>query len=409
MGGDKDLRSQMSTQLGNTSRFYCPELDALRFVAFFLVFCHHAFIAAVIDKVPTLPKAEQVLSWVALGGGFGVDLFFILSAYLITELLLREKSITGKVDVGGFYIRRILRIWPLYFAFVAFCFILPTFTPSSFPLKALLCFVFMAGNWYCTVDGAIPSPVAPLWSVSIEEQFYLLWPLVVRAARRTQIVAIAFCLILVAFLARWMLLARSAPRRAIWFNTFTRLDDMALGVLIAVLLNGRIPKIHPAIRVTLFLAGITLLGLSTGWFRVLRDGLPVVDGLLGYGCGTIAGAFLFFSFLGAPQDGLKFLTVRPLVYVGRISYGLYVVHQFVLEAVKVTLYKLMGHCPVGLRFFLAILPTVILAAVSYRWLESPFLLLKRRFEHISSGAPSLDNTLGAIEARGTAPVPTLSE
>jgi peptidoglycan/LPS O-acetylase OafA/YrhL len=398
----------MSEQRGTTSRFYRPELDALRFMAFFLVFCHHSVIAAVIDRVPTLPMPEQVLSWVALGGGFGVDLFFILSAYLISELLLREKSATGQVDVRSFYIRRILRIWPLYFAFIVFCFILPKITSSSFPLKALLCFVFLAGNWYCVVNGAIPSPVSPLWSVSIEEQFYLVWPLIVRIAKRTQIIAIAFCLIIVAFAARWTLLAHAAPRRAIWFNTFTRLDDIALGVLIAVLLNGRIPKIHPGLRAILFSGGITLLGLSTGWFRVLRDGLPIADGLLGYGCGTIAGVLLFFSFLGGPQDGLKFLTFRPLVYLGRISYGLYVVHQFVLEATKVTLYRLMGHSPTELRFLLAIPPTVILAAVSYRWLESPFLRLKSRYEQISSGAPSLDNTQGAVEARGTAPVPTLS-
>lgn len=398
----------MSEQRGTTSRFYCPELDTLRFAAFFLVFCHHAFIAAVIDKVATLSKSAQVLSWVALGGGFGVDLFFILSAYLISELLLREKSLTGGVDVRGFYIRRILRIWPLYFAFVVFCFILPRFTPSSFPLKALLCFVFLAGNWYCVLYGAIPSPVAPLWSVSIEEQFYLLWPLIVRIARRAQVIGIALCLIFVAFAARWVLLAHSAPRREIWFNTFTRLDDIALGVLVAVLLNGRIPRIHVSVRAVLFLAGIALLGLSTGWFRVLRDALPVADGLLGYGCGTVAGVFLLFSFLGAPQDGLKFLTARPLVYLGRISYGLYVLHQLVLEAVKVILYRLLGHCPMGLRFFLSIPPTILLAAISYRWLESPFLRLKRRFEHISSGAPAQDNAEAVVRVPRTAPAPTPS-
>jgi len=398
----------MSAQTSTTSRFYRPELDALRFLAFFLVFSQHAFVASLIDRVSTLPRIQQVFSWIALGGRFGVNLFFILSAYLITELLLREKSISGTVDVRGFYVRRILRIWPLYFVFIAFCLILPRFTPAVFPLKALLFFVLLSGNWYLVLYGGIPSPVGPLWSVSIEEQFYLLWPLVVRVAKRTQIIAIAVGLIFIAFAVRWMLLAHSAPTHTVWHSTFTRLDEIALGVLAAVLLNGRAPKIHPGLRVVLFAAGITLLGLSPSWFHVLSDTRSLADGMLGYGCGTVAAALLFLSFLGAPQDGFKFLTSRPLTYLGRISYGLYVLHQFVLEAVKVILYRLLGHCPMGLRFFLAIPPTILLAAISYRWLESPFLRLKHRFEHISSGAPALDNAQVTVEARGTAPVPTLS-
>jgi peptidoglycan/LPS O-acetylase OafA/YrhL/glycosyltransferase involved in cell wall biosynthesis len=364
--------------------FYRPELDSLRFLAFSLVFCHHSFVSAFTARFAALPWIERIPAAIALGGEFGVDLFFVLSAYLISELLLREKQNNGKVDVVGFYLRRILRIWPLYFTFVLLCFILPAFTPSVFPFQAFLCFLLLAGNWYCALYGAIPSPVSPLWSVSIEEQFYLFWPWIVRRCNRTQLVALASLLVGGAYLARWVLFVHSAPRHLIWFNSFTRMDSIGAGVLIAVLLNGRIPRIRASLRVAFFCMGLACLWLSTAVFGVLREAIPPAEGTLGYGSGTLAAVLIFISFLGAPQDGLKFLTWKVLVYLGRISYGLYVVHQLVLEAVKVGLFQIMGQSPTGLRCVLAIAPTVLLAAISYRWLESPFLRLKKRFEHITT-------------------------
>src|ERR1700761_517725 len=124
-------------------RFYRPELDGLRFVAFLLVFCDHSAL-----KVTDWSGIGDWFPAVVSGGRFGVDLFFILSAYLITELLRREKLATGSVDIRGFYLRRILRIWPLYFAFVGFWFLAQGFTSSkSFPTPALLAFLSLTGNW----------------------------------------------------------------------------------------------------------------------------------------------------------------------------------------------------------------------------------------------------------------------
>src|SRR5207244_6922150 len=107
---------------------------------------------------------------------FGVDLFFLLSAYLITELLLRERDEFGKIRLRWFYLRRILRIWPLYFLGILIGVLLPLFDRSEyFPLKYAAVFVLLCGNWLFWLGMPIQSVMSLLWSVSFEEQFYLLW------------------------------------------------------------------------------------------------------------------------------------------------------------------------------------------------------------------------------------------
>ncbi|MFZ1156240.1 MAG: acyltransferase [Candidatus Sulfotelmatobacter sp.] len=155
-------------------RFYRPELDCLRFFAFFAVFIYHT-----LSSDPTYYSARHVpfgtlMASAASAGRFGVDLFFLLSAYLITELLLRELEQFGKVDLGSFYLRRILRIWPLYFFGILIAVLLPLVDPGEyFPLKYGVAFVLMSGNWLITFGLPAQSLMMSLWSVSFEEQFAL--------------------------------------------------------------------------------------------------------------------------------------------------------------------------------------------------------------------------------------------
>ena len=113
---------------------------------------------------------------------FNIDLFFILSTYLITEILLREKRARNGVNVKAFWVRRILRIWPLYFVFVgAVLWLGPHIVPGESVTPAYqIGFVTFTANWVVALGGWQPSVLMPLWSISIEEQFYLTWPLVVR-------------------------------------------------------------------------------------------------------------------------------------------------------------------------------------------------------------------------------------
>jgi peptidoglycan/LPS O-acetylase OafA/YrhL len=145
------------------ARFYVPELDSLRFFAFFGVFlCHLTHEMGYGDVLSNI-------------GGFGVDLFFTLSAYLITELLMREKERFGRLDVGAFYVRRILRIWPLYFGFLAAYFVASGIFPVlQIDWRYFAFFLVFLGNFALATIGLAPGlAIVRLWSVCVEEQFYI--------------------------------------------------------------------------------------------------------------------------------------------------------------------------------------------------------------------------------------------
>src|SRR5450432_3563846 len=174
-----------ATTAARGERFYRPELDVLRFFAFLGVFIFHAA-----PRTMDFYAAADVPRWLSNllistfgAGAYGVDLFFALSAYLITSLLLRERAATGALDLRGFYVRRILRIWPLYLAFVAFAAFAATVIPEQhLPLRYVVGYSLLAGNWTYVFYGLPASFTIPLWTVSIEEQFYLAWPLALRKA-----------------------------------------------------------------------------------------------------------------------------------------------------------------------------------------------------------------------------------
>jgi peptidoglycan/LPS O-acetylase OafA/YrhL len=364
------------------TRFYRPELDGLRFIAFVLVFCDHSTF-----KVTDRSAIGDWFSGVASGGCFGVDLFFILSAYLITELLRREKLATGSVDIRGFYLRRILRIWPLYFVFVVFWFLAQSFTSltKSFPASALLAFLSLTGNWYMAANLTFHSPVGVLWSVSVEEQFYCLWPLAARFVTRTGMITLA-CLLWVGSSATQFVLFRVGTSfLAVWFNSMVHGGAIAIGILSAVLLKGRTPGIHRYARIAMFLAALPLLGGSSSVFGFARGAVSVRHGMEGMGCGLLGASLLFYAFVGAPQDGLGCCAGSGLVSLGRISYGLYVFHYAVLDVVTYALLRCTGGCTLWAKFAISLPITLALAWASYRWFESPFLKLKRRFTHIRSG------------------------
>jgi peptidoglycan/LPS O-acetylase OafA/YrhL len=380
-------------EITSVDRFYRPELDALRFLAFLSVFLHHG-----------LPSIEQrhfsglVLGIVRLesvvkrAGGFGVCLFFVLSAYLITELLNRERTRAGRVDVVAFYIRRILRIWPLYFLFLLFAFTLGTVVHSYYIEPARIwSFALLAGNWYVAAVGCASSPIAPLWSISLEEQFYLAWPWIAKLGGRALMVGLSLMLFPVSWLVL-VLLARNGAQAngAIWVNSLVQFQFFALGALLAIALKGLTPRFSRGTRCMFLAAGLLCWLLAAGAFGIKTDTPPPSAASLVFGYIFVAAgcAMLVVAFLGVS----RWLSPK-LVYLGKISYGLYVFHMLAIILVGRILVPpaMLESSALGtklahsLAFQLAALSvTLVLAVLSYRFLERPFLRMKQRFTVIKS-------------------------
>ena len=336
------------------AQFYRSELDILRFGAFLLVFLHHALPHATTSYgIPR--QVASLLAGIARAGAVGVDLFFALSAYLITELLLREHRSRGAIDVRAFYIRRVLRIWPLYyFALLILVPAMSILPGEHMPWAYFASFATFGGNWACATWGYPPSSFALLWSVSIEEQFYLTWPWLVRLGG-IHLRMIACGMLAIATVTRLGLVIRGVHHPGIWCNTLARLDPIAGGALLACFLNGTFPK-HSARARGLWIGFGTAALIGAGAISA-NEGWPV---LITYPLTAAAAVAVIFGALGS--------RVRTGAYLGKISYGLYVFHAVVIRVFP---------SPI-----LALPLTIAIAALSYRYLESPFLRLKDRFARI---------------------------
>ena len=377
-----------------SKRFYFPELDAIRIFLFFGVWAYHALPRQDHYYVEHhIPQVLASLITTAIKACMcSLDVFFILSAFLITELLLRERALRGAVDLKTFYVRRLLRIWPLYFFAIALAAFLSLFDRSqTVGWSYALSFLFFVGNWIMAIRGSPRATmIVPLWSVSFEEQFYLLWPLVLRRSSLRTIRRIAIGLLVAASLARLILLLKHAGGDPIWYNSFARLDSIACGILLAVILHGRATfRLALPARMSLLVLGVSAWML-VGRYCGLLDPVPALaGGMIGYPLMSLGGVAIFLSVLGAARDGFPFLKNSFLVYLGKISYGLYAFH---LLGLRFSTYLFAGyHHAFGwtLSLLLSLVITLLLAAASFKWLESPFLRLKQnRFTYVPSGALS---------------------
>jgi peptidoglycan/LPS O-acetylase OafA/YrhL len=361
--------------------FYRPGLDILRALAFLLVFVAHGLVSE-------LDKPTQ-LGAIGRAGEFGVCVFFFLSSYLITELLLREKRETGTIHIPAFYVRRILRIWPLYFAMIGVGWFYGIFSPThtvSLAWGAALMLLFT--NWYTVGHGYPPGFLFPLWSISLEEQFYLVWPCIVKYLGPGSLLGISTVLMTTAYLTLARLLHQGAILDpGIWVNSLVQFQFFALGTMTAIVLRGRVTRLSTPVRWGLFVIG--LLCMRAAQAAVYSDDKVLPHDLLHIGPRyliALPGCLcLFFSCLQLPAGRLQ----KPFLYLGKISYGLYVFHVLWLGLVRDGLRHLGGGHLSPLAFQLIVMAialpgTVVTGMISYRYLESPFLRFKKRFTFVRS-------------------------
>ena len=376
---------QQPTQVAvRPPRFYEPELDLLRFCAFLAVFFYHAIPNDYSALIPHFGHAlPAFLLNIRNALPFGVCMFFLLSSYLITKLLVLERANTGSIDVRNFYIRRMLRIWPLYITFLLVMFVLGrVHVFPQFETGRLLAFLFISGNIYNGLFGFSLNPISILWTISIEEQFYILWPGLARIGTAF-LQRAAWIIIGIAILSAVLLgLYARDPRNAVWTSSLVHFQFFALGALLAIHFSKRLPTFSTLTRVLFAVTGAALILIATGPLHINRE--PVISPFalaLGYelmACGIV---LLFLVFLGATQGRNRI--PASLTYLGRISYGLYVFHQMALDtAQRLAIYYNIH----GLKIIVAAALTLCLAMVSYRFFEKPFLILKDRFAPVLAHA-----------------------
>jgi peptidoglycan/LPS O-acetylase OafA/YrhL len=376
-------------------RFYLPQLDGLRFFAFFLVFLHH---------LPGVAGLNRLQAW----GWIGVDLFFCLSAFLMTTLLLMEHGKTGQISPKKFFLRRIFRIWPLYFfAIILGVLILPAlnvagpgFGTEDYAkllrqhLMPLL--LFLDNIATAITDWTDSDALRPLWSISAEEQFYVLLPmfmlLMVSCSRRIW-VKVLLGLMVFAIGARVTLMLLQVPYPAI-FATLMAPDSFVAGMLLGKLyadgmLSGSKVRQYAA---RLALLGLVMLCAVTVFPRVNPGSWHQVWQFTAVGIGF--GLIMLYLLTGQSNPLTSLLSLRPFVWLGKISYGLYIYHGIAIAIAAI----LLSHpAPVWANklsviqwltlFVLSFVVCVLLAAVSYSVLERPFLKLKARFEVVHSRVP----------------------
>jgi peptidoglycan/LPS O-acetylase OafA/YrhL len=354
-------------------RFYRPELDVLRFAAFLLVFLHHAF-----------PSTGPVSNAIQNACALGVCLFFLLSSYLITELMELEEQASGTIRLDAFYVRRVLRIWPLYIAMLLLDFVILRFThPGVFTGLRLAAFLLLAGNWYVVLHGFIYTISTPLWSISIEEQFYVLWPSIRKYSSRKGSLALSTLTFVAAYFTLYILCKHNVDAdTGVWANSFVQFQFFSTGALLALALRKRTPQLPSLVRIMLFTVGVALLFAAQYVFHVKTGMSPASFPMLasGYLCANAGCIIIFLSFLGAQQLG----KAKVLVYLGKISYGLYVFHWLVLRIVDRLAGRVWPHEQGAfeslIKIVLGLALTIMISSLSYHFFEAPILRFKKRFE-----------------------------
>jgi peptidoglycan/LPS O-acetylase OafA/YrhL len=360
-------------------KIFFPNLTGLRFIGAFMVFLCHAFSLGREMWGEFFHSSEfSFLAKLMERGMHGVSLFFVLSGFLICFLLLQEAKTKTRINVGSFFMRRTLRIWPLYFLIVLFGFFIFPLLPGGIETKHhLLNYTFFLSNldeiWFGWNDSI--NFLTITWSVSIEEQFYIAWfllLLLIPAFRRGKGFLIYFLVLIVLSLSFRMYF--SGEERIIYYHTLSVMSDMAIGGICAVLCfnNYLINKIKTLSKIWIYI--IYGIGILTVLFskQLLPGSLLVVERL----CIGFFFAFVILEQVYAENSFFKADKVKGFYKLGNISYGLYMYHCIVIFYVQLLFQKMEWNTGViGFLLFLvsSLLLTVGISYLSYRFIELPFL------------------------------------
>lgn len=368
------MKRTLDLTADDVNKAYLPSLDGLRGIAIGLILLHHCF-----GKL-------FAFCWI------GVDLFFVLSGFLITRILLNTREHKGYLR--NFYMRRVLRIFPLYYAVLIALFLIFPLVFSAFReshavlLDKQAWYWTYCSNWLNTLEGWLPGKsmiLTHFWSLAIEEQYYLFWPFIILFWPVKKLPWIAVPLILLSVALRFSGLFHNP---GYYVATVTRMDGLLLGSLLAWLTIYNLDFLRKWAKTIGIAAGIILLA-GLAYTRIPEYSNPFMVGP-GY---TLLALFFFFAVAWALQPGNNLLQrglrSKPLLWLGKYSYGLYVLHYIVFWGLKDHIIALLasgGDAGALLKLSVSVICvaiTFVLALTSYHLMEQPFLKLKRHFADTS--------------------------
>lgn len=346
------------------------------------------------SKIPGLDGLRAIAAWsvvlyhVGAPFGFGsqaVEFFFVLSGFLITWLLLKEEERHGRISLTGFYMRRSLRIFPPFYAYWAVSIGMMLAAHWTIPWGVMWASFFYVSNWYQAFYGAISSPVSHCWSLGLEEQYYLLWPIAFvllgrRGSSRLRWVGAAIVLI---WARRIQCLQTEGSDDYVYHAFDTRADQVLIGTWTAIALrDGHLRGLCRILASSSWLIPVTVLLLLAQFSQDER-----VDwrGLRGMGFMVEPALFtlLILQVLCHPsKPGVRWLDSRVMLHFGALSYSTYLWHQLAVGGAR---HRLMQLDP-ALRVTLTLLAVLVASHASYYLVERPSLRLKDRLAQASNSS-----------------------
>lgn len=389
------LEPAVVQQTGNNSDLkekkivFFPNLDGLRFLCFVSVFFFHAF--STDDKSIIKNGLYHFIKKDLFGeGNLGVNFFFVLSGFLITYLLIVEKENFGKINIASFYVRRILRIWPLFyfcvfFGFVIFPYIKHLFGEPSTETAQWPYYLFFLNNIDYLRNFSDCSVLAVLWSVAIEEQFYLIWPLLLQFLPVRHYLKIFTVIIIISWIYRYVVFDNYFKTE---YHTLACISDMTVGGVLATLINYQ-PRFKDWVTnwskryiFCLYVLVAVLYFFRTPIFYINNLTLPFEKLVI-----SIIFGMVILEQNYARNSFFKMSKFKIISKLGRYTYGLYCLHMISLLVVATLLKKAGLNKNVFEVIFLegglSLLLSIGMAYVSYHYYESWFLRFKNKFSRIS--------------------------
>ena len=343
---------------------YMPQLDTLRALAVLAVMVHHF-----------LPVERYIPPDYITLGLLAVRLFFVLSGFLITGILLDYRSDERRNAVWRFYLRRVLRIFPIYYLtlFIALALQVRSIQDGS------LWHLTYLSNYIFPFHPEWMGPASHFWTLAVEEQFYFVWPIILLFVPRKHLAkTIVGTIVLAVAFRGFVLLLRMSPDVAGVF-TFGTLDSLGTGALLALFhYDEQLRPRLPALMKSFVIAGLAIVTLCTVLYAY-NIGFRIVHTLLCLGVSLLFVVLIEKTARGFTGKAKKVMENPVVIYVGKISYGLYVYHKFMLAIVLYYLLQRTAAPDYRLVAFLATVGTFSAAIVSWHLIEKPLTQLKNRF------------------------------